>query len=130
MRSADAIKLAWFAFAISERKPSYKHTYGFGKATILAALGNSIVLLVAMGALLYESLGCLFIADVSESLNAVLVMVVADFGVVINGVTVLLFLKDQKSDRNFAALCCTWLPMLQFRQAWSFFLAVCNGLTR
>lgn len=91
--------LAWFAISISKRKSSYRHTYGFGKATILAALINGILLMMAIGALLYESLWRLF-EGVPESVNSVSVMVVATIGIVINGVTALLFMKDQKGDLN------------------------------
>lgn len=99
LSDVGTLLLAWFAISISKRKSSYRHTYGFGKATILAALINGILLMMAVGALLYESLGRLM-DGAPESVNSVSVMIVAAFGIVINGVTALLFMKDQKSDLN------------------------------
>jgi cobalt-zinc-cadmium efflux system protein len=40
-------------------KPDVKHTYGWKRASILAAVGNAVILLVGMGALAWEqSSGC------------------------------------------------------------------------
>ena len=41
--------LAWGANYLVQRKPTERHTYGWRKSTILAALSNAIILLVAMG---------------------------------------------------------------------------------
>jgi len=47
--------LAWAAMAISLKSPTLKQSYGFKKASILAALGNSLFLLIAMGTLIWEA---------------------------------------------------------------------------
>ena len=49
--------LAWGAARLSVRRPSPRHTYGFARSTILAALLNAALLLVACGALAWESVG-------------------------------------------------------------------------
>ena len=48
--------LAWGAARLSIRRPSARHTYGFARSTILAALLNAALLLVACGALTWESI--------------------------------------------------------------------------
>ena len=46
------LALAWGAFLLAQRKPSRRRTYGLRKTTILAALANSVLLLLAIGAVL------------------------------------------------------------------------------
>ena len=43
--------LAWVAVRLARRLPSARRTYGFHRGTILAALGNAVLLLVAAGAI-------------------------------------------------------------------------------
>jgi len=47
--------LAWWANCLVQRKPTERHTYGWRKSTILAALSNAIILLVAMGGIAREA---------------------------------------------------------------------------
>jgi len=51
------LMLAWGAARLSVRRPSARHTYGLARSTILAALLNAALLLVACGALAWESIG-------------------------------------------------------------------------
>jgi cation diffusion facilitator family transporter len=51
------LMLAWGAASLSVRRPSARHTYGSARSTILAALLNAALLLVACGALAWESIG-------------------------------------------------------------------------
>src|SRR6186713_795342 len=51
------LMLAWGAAHLSVRRPSARHTYGLARSTILAALLNAALLLVACGALAWESIG-------------------------------------------------------------------------
>ena len=73
------------------------YTYGLRGSTILAALFNALLLLAAVGAIAWESVGRL--AD-PPAVPPGIVMAVAGVGVVINLVTTLLFLKGRKSDVN------------------------------
>ncbi len=99
LSDVGSLLLAWFAISLLRKKSSYKHTYGFGKATILAALTNGVLLMIAIGALLYESLGRLF-EGTPEQPHSVSIMAVAAFGIIINGITAFLFMKDQRHDLN------------------------------
>ena len=48
--------IAWGAFVVARRRPTEWHTYGLGRATILAALANGIALLIGVGALVREAI--------------------------------------------------------------------------
>jgi cobalt-zinc-cadmium efflux system protein len=92
--------LAWGgAFAIKLR-PNARHTYGWKRATILAAFINALLLLVAMGGLGWEALNRLFSAEKVVQEQGNIIMLVAGLGIVINAVTALLFLHGSKSDLN------------------------------
>ena len=48
--------IAWGAFVVARRRPTERHTYGLGRATVLAALANGIALLIGVGALVVSAL--------------------------------------------------------------------------
>jgi cobalt-zinc-cadmium efflux system protein len=89
--------LAWGANYLVQRKPTERHTYGWRKSTILAALTNAIILLVAMGAIAWEAVRRF--SDPSPAAGKTII-VVAAIGVVINTATALLFLSGRKTDLN------------------------------
>lgn len=91
------LAFAWAGFLLAQRKPSRRRTYGFRKTTVLAALGNSVLLLVAIGGVSWEAVGRLRHPAVIEGR---IVMAVAAVGVVINGVSAMLFAKGRKGDAN------------------------------
>lgn len=92
-----ALLLAWAASAAAKRPASARYTYGFKSSTILAALANAMLLLVAIGMILVEALGRF--AD-PQPVEAGTVMLVAGAGIVINGATALLFLRGRAHDIN------------------------------
>lgn len=92
-----ALVVALAAFKLLSIKPNNQYTYGYRKTTIWAALFNAILLLVAVGAILWES--------VERALNPVDVdgvttALVAGVGIIINGLTAWLFVKDKDKDLN------------------------------
>ena len=89
--------LAWSAFWLAQRKGNTQHTYGWRKASILAALINSMLLLVAMGAMAWEAIQRLQQPQIIESITLIWV---AACGVVINGFTAWLFMRDSEHDIN------------------------------
>ena len=89
--------LAWGANYLVQRKPTQRHTYGWRKSTILAALTNAIILLVAMGGIAWEAVRRF--SDPSP-VSGKTVIIVAAIGVVINTATALLFLSGRKTDLN------------------------------
>ncbi|MEP3420572.1 MAG: cation diffusion facilitator family transporter [Erythrobacter sp.] len=87
-----ALMLAWGASVAAKQAPSGRFTYGFKSSTILAALANALLLAVAVGAILFESIRRLF--EPSEPQGMVMV-VVAGVGILINAVTAWLFMRGQ-----------------------------------
>ena len=84
---------AWLA----RRAGGSRKTYGYGKATVLAALGNALLLIFACGAIAFEAVRRL--AEPAPVMSG-LIMIVAGIGFVINLATALLFMRDQHSDLN------------------------------
>jgi cobalt-zinc-cadmium efflux system protein len=89
--------LAWGATYLAKTSTTNDRTYGLKKSTILAALFNSIILLIAVGAITIEALRK-FISPVQ--VQGTTMMVVAAVGFVINALTAILFLKGKENDIN------------------------------
>lgn len=89
--------LAWGAGLLASKAPTRSRTYGYRKATILAALASALLLLVALGGMALEGVKRFFSPEPVEGLT---IIVVAAIGVVINTVTALLFVSGQKHDLN------------------------------
>ncbi|PKO61850.1 MAG: cation transporter [Betaproteobacteria bacterium HGW-Betaproteobacteria-18] len=92
--------LAWGGALAIKLRPNARHTYGFKRATILAAFANALLLLLAMGGLAWEAIGRLMSNEVSLQEQGVTIMVVAGIGIVINTATALLFMRGRASDLN------------------------------
>lgn len=92
-----ALAFSWIAVILSQRKPTLKFTYGFRRSTILIALLNTILLLVAVGFILYETVERL---KKPTDINANSVMIVATLGIGVNAFTARLFMKGEKHDLN------------------------------
>jgi cobalt-zinc-cadmium efflux system protein len=88
-----ALVLAWGAATLAKRAPTARRTYGLRKATILASLANAVLLFVAVGAILSESIRRFF---EPAPVAAQAVMLTAALGVVLNTATALLFLKGRE----------------------------------
>lgn len=89
--------LAGGAAWLARRAPTEKRTYGFGKATVLSALANALVLVLASGAIAWEALRRF---SAPETIEPGIVMIVAAIGVVLNGGTALLFARGREHDVN------------------------------
>ena len=89
--------LAWGASVLARRRPTARRTYGLRRTSVLAALLNAVILLIAVGAIAWEA-----IQRFSEPapVSASVVILVAAVGVVINTVTALLFAAGRKGDLN------------------------------
>lgn len=89
--------MAWAAYALSKLAPSPRRTYGWRGSTILAALFNALLLLVALGGIVWEAVGRL--GD-PQNVAAPTVIVVALVGVFINTLTAVLFMRGRHQDLN------------------------------
>lgn len=92
-----SLGLSLFAFRMMKVKSNTVYTYGYKKTTVLVALLNGGILLVSIGAILYESIHRLILP---EPLPGKTISIVAAIGIVINAVTALLFFRNKDSDLN------------------------------
>jgi cobalt-zinc-cadmium efflux system protein len=89
--------LAFGASWLTRRRPTQRYTYGLRRSSILAALLNASFLLVAIGAIALEAIQR-FASP--APVNGTTVIGVALVGIVINGVTALLFMSGRERDLN------------------------------
>lgn len=89
--------LAWGGALAGKLRPDARHTYGFKRASVLAAFANALLLLVAMGSLAWEAAGRLQSPEATEGWT---IMAVAGVGIVINTATALMFMRGRKDDLN------------------------------
>ncbi|MFZ2407159.1 MAG: cation diffusion facilitator family transporter [Methylobacter sp.] len=89
--------LAWGAVMLARRQPSQRYTYGLRSTSILAALANATLLLVACGAIALEAIQRFSQPPAVASLT---VSIVAAIGIVINGLSAWLLMKGSKEDLN------------------------------
>ena len=92
-----SLLLAMIALKLSTSAATKRFTYGHRKASILISLLNAIILLVAVGAIIVESIGKFF--HPSE-VNGSLITWTAAVGIVINGATAYALSRQQKHDIN------------------------------
>lgn len=92
-----SLLLSLLAFSLAKRKSTKRFTYGFKKTTILAALANAVILLVAIGVLGVET-----IRRFSEpyQVQGGVIAWVAGMGIVVNSLSAFLFYKGRKGDLN------------------------------
>ena len=93
-----SLALAWGAAVLERRRPTRRHTWGWGRSSILASLVNACILLVGVGAILVEALQRLGGAE--TPVGGTTVFAVALAGVAINGGTALLFLRARHGELN------------------------------
>jgi len=89
--------LAWGGALAGRLRPDARHTYGWKRASILAAFFNALLLLVAMGSLAWEAVGRLGSPEATEGWTLI---GVAGVGIVVNTATALLFMRGRKDDLN------------------------------
>ena len=92
-----SLVLVLVALRLAKVKSNRHFTYGYKKSTVLISLLNAIILLVAVGAIIIESIHKF--AEPAE-VNGAAVSWTAGAGIIINGLTALLLMRSQKSDLN------------------------------
>lgn len=91
------LAVAWAGAELSKRPPSKQFTYGLGGSSILAALLNGLLLLVACGAIAWEAIERF---SAPSEVASETIIIVASIGIVINFGTAMLFMRGQKEDIN------------------------------
>jgi cobalt-zinc-cadmium efflux system protein len=92
-----SLAIAWVGAGLARRAPTRRFTWGYHGASILASLGNAVLLLIALGAIAAEAVRRLAQPQPVEGGPMILV---AAAGVVINLATALLFARGRKGDLN------------------------------
>jgi cobalt-zinc-cadmium efflux system protein len=92
-----SLVLSLIAFRLAKKKSTAKFTYGFKKTTVLAALFNAVLLLIAVGILGFESIHRLLNP---AAVKGNIIAWVAGVGIFVNIITALLFFKNRKNDLN------------------------------
>lgn len=94
-----SLAISLVAFWMAKKKSTAVFTYGYKKTTVLAALTNAVVLLIAIGILGYESFTRLFKPEI---VSGTTIAWIAALGIVINSVSAFLFFR-QKHELNSKA---------------------------
>ncbi|MCL2283012.1 MAG: cation diffusion facilitator family transporter [Fibromonadales bacterium] len=92
-----SLLIAFLAFRLALAKPTSKYTYGYKKATVLAALANAVILLIAIAVIVYEALERI---SSPVEIDGKIVMLTAGIGILINGFTAMLFFRNREDDLN------------------------------
>src|SRR5690606_8680389 len=92
-----SLLLAWGASWLAQQAPGPRYTYGYKSSTILAALANAALLLVAIGAILFETVNRL---QNPAPVQGTTMIWVAGVGILINAGTALMFMRGRKHDLN------------------------------
>ena len=92
-----ALLLAWGAAGLARKRPTQQHTYGYRRASILAALINAGLLLIAVGGIAVEAINRI---QEPAAVSGWTVVLVATLGILVNGGTALLFMRGRHGDLN------------------------------
>ncbi len=92
-----SLLISLLAFKLARKKATEKFTYGYKKTTVLAALANAVILLVAIGVLGYESIMRI---SQPEPVQGGIIAWVAGIGILINGFSAYLFFNSKDKDLN------------------------------
>lgn len=97
LSDVGSLALSLLAFTLARRKATAFFTYGYKKTTVLAALANAVILLLAVGIMMYESVRRLY---QPEEVQGSIVAWMAGAGILVNSISALLFFKDKDKDLN------------------------------
>lgn len=92
-----SLALVLFGFYLAQRAANSHYTYGYKKSTILISLMNAVLLLVAVGIIIAESVHKL---RMPVAIDGAAISWTAGIGILVNGITTLLLMRDQQNDLN------------------------------
>jgi cobalt-zinc-cadmium efflux system protein len=92
-----ALVLAWAGTVLARREPTPRRTYGMRRFSILAAVANAGILLIAVGAIIVEAVDRF---RHPAPVQGGIVSLVAAVGIVINLGTALAFMRGREHDLN------------------------------
>jgi cobalt-zinc-cadmium efflux system protein len=97
LADVGTLALSLLAFRLLKIKSNEHYTYGYRKVSILVALFNAMLLLLSIGAIIYEAI-LRFLHP--EPVPGTTIAIVAGIGIVINAVTALMFFRNKDKDLN------------------------------
>lgn len=97
LADVGTLVLSLVAFRLLKVKANEQYTYGYKKTSILVALFNSVILLVSIGAITFEAVQKAFNP---EPMQGTTIAIVAGIGILINGTTAYLFMREKEKDIN------------------------------
>lgn len=100
LSDVTALGLSWLAFRIGRRAPGERHTYGYRRSEILAALCNGLLLWAVVAVILYEA-GHRFYAPLTVKPGGMLA--VASLGLAVNVIMAALLFKGKDANLNVRA---------------------------
>jgi cobalt-zinc-cadmium efflux system protein len=92
-----SLTLAMIAFKLSKSKSTETYTYGYKKVSILISLFNALILLISIGVIGYEAF---FRFKNPEPIPGNIIAIIAAIGIIINGGSAFMFLKNKDKDIN------------------------------
>ena len=92
-----SLALVLFGFYLAQRAANSHYTYGYKKSTILISLMNAVLLLVAVGIIIAESVHKL---RMPVAIDGAAISWTAGVGILVNGITTLLLMRGQQNDLN------------------------------
>ncbi len=97
LADVGTLALSLLAFRMMKIKSNERFTYGYKKTSVFVALINSVVLLVSIGAIVFEAFQRLYKPEPTQGST---IAIVAGIGIIINGVSALLFMRNKEKDLN------------------------------
>jgi cobalt-zinc-cadmium efflux system protein len=97
LADVGTLALSLLAYRLLKVKSNKHFTYGYRKTSVLVALFNAMLLLVSIGAIVYEAAHRMLNP---EPLHGATIAFVAGIGIIVNGFTALMFLRDKDKDIN------------------------------
>ena len=94
------LALAWGATVWARRAPTARHTYGWRRSSILAALCNAAFLLISVGVIGWEAIQRL---RNPSPVDAQTMIWVSAAGIAVNTITAMMFMRGRKGDMNVRA---------------------------
>ncbi len=95
----SSLLISYIANNLTKKKSTARQTFGYKRAEIIAAFINSFFLLIVAAYIIYESVDRIFFSP-EEDIDPVIVMVMASFSIVMNGLSVLVIYKGSRSNMN------------------------------
>jgi cobalt-zinc-cadmium efflux system protein len=91
------LALSLLAFRMMKIKSNERYTYGYKKTSVFVALINAVILLLSIGAIVFEAAHRFFHP---EPVPGATISIVAGIGIVVNGISAMLFMRNKEKDLN------------------------------